>query len=137
MKYPFIGTLMIIIELMVPMAVTALEQVTPLPEGAIYGFKNQARRAGIDFSPTASNLLAIGGNSETFLLDTTTGNPQKTLVGHTSGVGAVAFNADGSTLATMSRAEVYIWDVASGNNLLQTELPVAGAFQDLGCCFWK
>ena len=127
-----IGTLLAILMLLMPLGINALESITPLPEGAIYGFKNQTRRAGIDFSPTTSHLLAIGGDKETFLLDTTTGNPQKTLLGHTYGVGAVAFNADGSILATMSHDEVYLWDVDSGDNLDdETKLPVAGAFQGL------
>ena len=127
-----IGTLVAILILLMPLGINALESITPLPEGAIYGFKNQTRRAGIDFSPTTSHLLAIGGDKETFLLDTTTGNPQKTLVGHTYGVGAVAFNADGSILATMSHDEVYLWDVESGDNEDDdSKLPVAGAFECL------
>ena len=122
---------MIIIALVVPMAVTALEQVTPLPEGAIYGFKNQANRVGIDFSPVDTHLLAVGGNRETFLVDTTTGNPKKTLVGHTDAVTSVAFNAAGSLLATMSQDKVYVWSVASGVRQRETTLPVASSFHVL------
>ena len=130
-KNTFIGTLLLITALVVPVVpITAFAQDLLLPEGAIARFESQAYYAGIDFSPTASNLLAIGGLRRTYLWDTSSSTLQKTLEGHDGAVGAVSFSEDGMTLATMSGTEVYLWDVDSGDRLRNLPLPnIWGGFE--------
>ena len=109
---------------------TALAQDPSLPEGAIARFENKAGRAGIDFSPTVGNLLAIGDFGRTYLWDTSSRTLQKTLEGHAGRVGGVSFSVDGRTLATMSGTEVYLWDVDSGDRLRDLSLPrIWGGFE--------
>ena len=112
------GTLLLITALVVPVIpITTFAQDPSLPEGALARFENKAGRAGIDFSPTVGNLLAIGDFGRTHLWDTNSSTLQKTLEGHDGAVGGVSFSEDGRTLATMSGVEVYLWDVASGDRL--------------------
>ena len=112
------------------LTLTELAQDPSLPEGALARFETQANYAGIDFSPTASNLLAIGNSRKTDLWDTSSRTLLKTLAGHDGRVGAVSFSVDGRTLATMSGAKVYLWDVDSGDRLRDLSLPrIWGGFE--------
>ena len=132
-KNTFIGTLLLITALVVPVIpITTFAQDPSLPEGALARFENKAGRAGIDFSPTVGNLLAIGDFGKTYLWDTSSRTLQKTLEGHDGAVGGVSFSEDGRTLATMSGVEVYLWDVASGDRLRTPSLPrIWGGFEVL------
>ena len=115
-----------------PMELTSTElaQDPSLPEGALARFETQANYAGIDFSPTASNLLAIGNSRKTDLWDTNSRTLLKTLEGHDGRVGGVSFSVDGRTLATMSGVEVSLWDVDSGDRLRDLSLPrIWGGFE--------
>jgi WD40 repeat protein len=76
------------------------------------------------FSAVAINsdgkTLAVGSDDGTIqLLDAISGGKQHTLKGHTAAVLAVAFSADGQTLASVARpfqrpGEIRRWDVAGG-----------------------
>jgi WD40 repeat protein len=63
-------------------------------------------------------MLAIGGSDSITLWDTATWQPVTNLDSHTDYVGSVAFNSDGSLLATgSSDGTIYVWDVASGQQV--------------------
>lgn len=75
------------------------------------------------FSPDGK-LLVLGGNSVNeyalYLLDAATGQQVRKLTGHTSPITAVAFSADGRTLASgrrtnIARADtIKLWDTSTG-----------------------
>ena len=66
---------------------------------------------------TVERLQAEGGDGTIRLYDATTGQPQQILIGHTDYVRSVAFNTDGSTLASGSDdGTVRLWDTAFGVN---------------------
>jgi len=71
------------------------------------------------YSPK-SKLLALGRHGEVELMSSETLSVVRTLKGHRGNVNALAFSADGSTLAAVSgdtatRGEAKLWNTADGN----------------------
>jgi len=83
----------------------------------------------VAFSPNGRVLATGGADAMARLWDTTTGRMLQVLSGHFNGVSSVAFSPDGQRLVTAPggqdfraqykrEARIFIWDVASGHQLL-------------------
>ena len=67
------------------------------------------------FSPDGEILATVSQDSTVRLWDATTGNPIRTLTGHTGGVNSVAFAPDAQTLITgSSDGTVLFWELTPG-----------------------
>ena len=70
---------------------------------------------GVAFSPDGRLLATASGDETARLWDPATGQPLRTLTGHTGAVTGVAFSPDGRLLATASDDETArLWDPATG-----------------------
>ncbi|HEY8503867.1 MAG TPA: protein kinase, partial [Gemmataceae bacterium] len=68
----------------------------------------------VAYSPDGSLLASGGGAGELFLWDARTGELRRALGGHEGVVHAAAFSPDGALLATADRKQARVWDVATG-----------------------
>ncbi len=75
------------------------------------------------FSPDGKILATQDGDdaAQVALWDTSTGVKLKTLDGHAGKVYALAYSADGKTLASTSKDKVKLWDVATGKEVRALE----------------
>jgi WD40 repeat protein len=75
---------------------------------------------GVAFSPDGTRVVAGATNGIVYVLDATTGDEQRQLVGHTNWIviRGVAFAPDGRLYTSGLDSTVRVWDVASGQ---QTE----------------
>ena len=72
--------------------------------------------------PDGSTLVSGGGDTTLRLWDVATGEPIRTLEGHTDSVYSVAFSPDGSTLVSGGGdTTLRLWDVATGRHLRTLE----------------
>jgi WD40 repeat protein len=72
----------------------------------------------VAFSPDGRELGSSSEDNTAKLWDTSTGDCERTFVGHTTGVECVNFTPDGRTMVTGGRdSTVRIWDVATGKAL--------------------
>jgi WD40 repeat protein len=70
------------------------------------------------YSPDGKYVASTCGNMNVYLWDATTGKQVRVFKGHTSGVGGLAFNADGTQMLTCSVDKtVRLWDVSVGREV--------------------
>jgi WD40 repeat protein len=81
----------------------------------------------VTFSPDDTLIATASDDTTARIWDTTTGQPRTALIGHTSGVNALAFSPDGTLIATASAdGTMRLWDVAGAS------LAVCRTFGDRG-----
>lgn len=74
----------------------------------------------LNLTRDGKTLVVAGGDAKIRFIDMTTGEVQRTLVGHTNAVYRTIFTADEKLIASSSRDRTArIWDVASGRELHQ------------------
>ena len=83
-----------------------------LPDGAVARL-GKGNISKIRFSPDVTQV-AIAGLIGIWFYDTATGQEIALLTGHTDWVRSLAFSPDGTTLASGSENNVYLWDVKKG-----------------------
>ena len=77
---------------------------------------------GLSLSRDGKTLLVAGGDAKIRLVDTATGEVQRTFTGHTNAVYRGVFSPDEKLLASSSRDHTArIWDIASGQELRQLD----------------
>ncbi len=82
-------------------------------------FKNDSEISSVGLSPDGALAVTTDYKSSIKLWDVKSGNPTKSLQGHTGFIKAAAFSPDGKTLATGgSDRTVKIWDVVTGRELI-------------------
>ena len=70
------------------------------------------------YSPDGTTLASASRDSKIRLWDTSTFENIATLIGHTDGIGSVAFSPDGTTLASASRDKtIRLWDASTFENI--------------------
>ena len=96
-----------------------------VPSGRV---RYRTDRVGYDIalSPDGTTI-ALDDEVDVLVLDAATGEPQRTLHGHTEAINALTFNGDGSQVASTARDSTgIVWPVATGAVLRQLDLGVAG-----------
>ena len=80
---------------------------------------HQNEMQSLAFSPSGDLLVSGGYDPTVILWDVSTGQQVCQIEGHHGGIDALAFSADGQTLASSSSGAVYAWKVnAGGRNLI-------------------
>ena len=75
---------------------------------------------GLSLSRDGKTLIVAGGDGKIRFIDMTTGEVQRTLIGHTNMIYVTTFNPDEKLMASSSRDRTArLWDVASGRELRQ------------------
>jgi WD40 repeat protein len=85
-------------------------------------FSSRPMNLAVAYAPDG-RTIATGGNDGTAIIwDAASGQPLRTLIGHTDWVRAIAYAPDSRTLATASDDTTgIIWDVATGDQLTPLE----------------
>ena len=86
-------------------------------------FLEQPAAAFITFNPSGTKLaiaIATMGDGWVEIIDVTTGEVMLTLTGHADDVNDVAYNTDGTKIATASNdGSVRVWDTSTGEELMK------------------
>jgi len=108
-----------------PPTVIAVESVDRLTSFMTFGEGEVVR--DLEFSPDGTALVSVAGNDSDFairLWEVGSGQPLRTLQGHTSIVWGVAFSPDGKLLASASKdGTAKVWDWRSGELVESLNFP--------------
>jgi WD40 repeat protein len=86
-----------------------------------------ARQVSIAVSPDRT-LLAIGGDTGISIIDLAAGRHVATIPINNHVFGKLAFRDDNARLAGLSDFNIYVWDLANGNQIAKFNTPYIGTF---------